>query len=159
MANATASVEQIVANITTYAANIAQGLETVKPGQPLRFTEASDVNDRIWQGDLALTITANKIPAGYVKEKKPRTQLVPGKTIGAKHCLDSLEGVEMYVPKGFNWENEGDSLAGPWCRLKAERTVMHPVHGSVTIPKGFCFQADYQREYDEELKRERRARD
>jgi hypothetical protein len=141
-----------------YAARIARGEEAVKPGQPLRFTEASSVNDRIWQGDLSITITDNKVPKG-MEAIETRVQLVPGNTQGAKHCLDGTAGVEMYAPKGFDWVTPNDDLVGPWMRLTQERTILHPVHGSVTIPAGFCAQIGYQREYDEQLKRERRARD
>lgn len=128
--------------------------ETVRPGQPVRFTEACTSGDRIWQGDLALTIV-NKIPSNYRLQKNPSNQLVVGNTEGAKHCLDSLDGVKLYLPK--NWNEE--SLQGPTLVLSKERTILHPTHGHVTIPAGFIVHCTYQREYDKEQERERRARD
>lgn len=149
------SVSEVVERIVGFAKSIAANeCETVKPGQPVRFTEASTVNDRIWQGDLSLTITEDKVPDGY-KPVQTMVQLVPGNTVGSKHCLDGTSGVEMFLPEVWNEE----SLNGPWMRLTEERTVLHPIHGSVTIPAGFCVAADYQREYDLELQRERRAAD
>jgi hypothetical protein len=128
--------------------------ETVKPGMPTRFTEASTVNDRICQGDLNITI-ADKIPNGYVKMDKPSKQLVFGESEGARHCLDSLDGVTMYADP--NWDIE--SLNGPHIRLEKERVIEHPKHGNVTIPKGFSCDISYPKELDVELRKERRARD
>jgi hypothetical protein len=145
----------VIEEILEHARKISAGeLEQVRPGMPLRFSEACTVNDRIWQGDLALTIIAS-MPTGYVEAKDPRVQLVPGNTVGAKHCLDSLQGVKMFLPKDWNEE----SLIGPYLEISEERTILHPVHGSVTIPAGFCVHCTYQREFDRELERERRARD
>ena len=145
----------VIQEIVEHAAKIKNGEhDRVQPGQPLRFSEACTVNDRIWQGDLALTIS-NKVPEGYTKPKKEILQLVPGENVGARHVLDSLDGVEMYIPP--NWNEE--SLVGPYLILSQERTVEHPVHGSVTIPAGFNVHCTYQREYDKEQERERRARD
>ena len=129
--------------------------ETVKAGQPFRITEACTVNDRVCQGDFNITVAEDKVPEGYILAENPQKQLVFGNNIGARHCLDSLEGVEMYVPE--NWNEE--SLNGPFLRLSQERTIEHPKHGDVTIPAGFAINCTYQREYDEEQKRERRARD
>lgn len=128
--------------------------ETVKPGQPVRFTEACTEGDRIWQGDLALTII-KKIPNDYKLADNPSNQLVVGNTEGARHCLDSLDGVALYLPN--NWNEE--SLQGPVLVLNQERTVLHPTHGNVTIPTGFTVHCTYQREWDKEQERERRARD
>ncbi len=137
---------------------IANGKDPrVKPGQPERFTAAATVGDSIRQGDLYVTIW-EAVPADYVRIEKPKEidkQLVPGNTVGAKHCLDSLDGVELYRPQ--NWTEE--SLEGPFLRLTKERTVIHPTHGHVTIPAGFGAICDYQREQDQEEKKERRARD
>lgn len=141
--------------IVEHAAKIKNGEhDKVQPGQPLRFSEACTVNDRIWQGDLALTIS-NKVPEGYTKSKKKILQLVPGENIGSRHVLDSLDGVKMYIPQ--NWNEE--SLIGPYLILAQERTVEHPIHGPVTIPAGFSVHCTYQREYDKEQERERRASD
>jgi len=144
--------------IETHAKKIASGKhETVSPGQPARFTEASSVNDGIWQGDLGLEII-EKVPDGYTlvrRAKDADRQLVPGNTQGSKHCLDSLSGVKLYRPE--KWD--GESLIGPCFVLTEERTVQHPTHGAVTIPAGFTVQCRYQREFDAELRRERRNAD
>lgn len=130
----------------------------VKPGQAERFTEAATVADAIRQGDLYLVIAGDKPPADYEKIVKPKAidkQLVPGNTEGAKHCLDSLAGVQIWRPKTWNEE----SLEGPYLKLSKERTILHPTHGSVTVPAGFAIQCHYQMEFDAEQKRETRARD
>lgn len=141
-----------------YTKRIAGGKDPkVRPGQPARFTEASTVGDAIWQGDLALVI-AGKPPNGFKEVQKPSDQdrqLVPGNTQGAKHCLDALDGVTLYRPA--EWTE--DSLDGPFFQLAQERTVLHPTHGAVTIPAGFGVQCFYQREWDREQAKERRARD
>lgn len=129
--------------------------ENIKMGEPVRFTEACTLGDRIWQGDLALTIRASVPSTGYVRISEPGVQLVIGNTEGAKHCLDSVEGVEFYAPNDWNEE----SLRGPILVLSQERTVLHPVHGNVTIPAGFIVECTYQREWDREQARQARARD
>jgi len=131
--------------------------ETVKPGMPCRITEAWVKGDAVAQGDLNIVV-ADKVPAGYVRVDKPKAidkQLVPGNTQGSKHCLDSLVGVKLYRPE--NWGPE--SLDGPCLVLSKERTILHPTHGHVSIPAGFIVACSYQRELDNELKKERRARD
>lgn len=132
-------------------------LETVKPGQPVSFTDACVAGDTIRQGDLYLII-ADKVPSGYVQVTKPKSidkQLVPGNTQGAKHCLDSLTGVKLFRPKEWNDE----SLDGPCLVLTKPRKVLHPTHGTAMIPAGFTVVCRYQREFDKEMQRERRARD
>ncbi len=148
-------MSNVMQEIMDYAAKISRNeLENVRPGMPLRFTEACSVNDRIWQGDLAITI-ANEVPSNYKKVQNVTKQLVPGTTMGSQHCLDSLDGVTMYLPQTWNEE----SLDGPYLVLSKERTITHPVHGDVTIPAGFEVQITYQREYNKELEKEMRARD
>ncbi len=85
----------------------------------------------------------------------PTGSSCPGRRKGSKHCLDSLAGVKIYRPS--DWSEE--SLAGPCLVLSAERVIMHPVHGAVTIPAGLIVGCRYQREWDREVARERRARD
>lgn len=146
----------VIEKIEEHCQRIARGDERVYPGMPMRFTEGCVSGDCIWQGDLGLVIVdGKKPPKNYVKPEKPTAQLVPGNNVGAKHCLDTLDGMTMYVPK--NWDE--DSLQGPFLVLSKEVTVLHPTHGSVTIPAGFNVQCYYQREYDRELEKERRAKD
>lgn len=145
--------------IEKHAQKIKSGKDRkVKPGQPECFTAACTVGDVIAQGDLYLMVYEGKQPADYIEVTNPTErdkQLVPGNTQGAKHCLDSLEGVKLYRPK--NWT--GDDLRGPLLVLSEERTVLHPTHGAVTILAGMSVLCGYQREYDAELKRERRNAD
>lgn len=146
----------VIDQIQEHANRIANGLERVSPGMPLSFTKACTHGDCIWQGDLGLIISDNQNPPdGYRASTKSTTQLVPGNTVGSKHCLDSLDGVEMYIPD--NWNEQ--SLKGPFLRIKKERKVLHPTHGCVTIPAGFNIECVYQREWDKIQEAERRARD
>lgn len=141
---------------------IQQHLEEVKPGQPTCFTTACSPGDTIRQGDLYL-IVIDKIPPGYNKVRNPTEkdlQLVIGNTVGARHCLDSLDGVVLFHPKVWGEE----SLEGPCIRFLEERKIVHRPgdrvgHGTVTVPAGLMIQCCYQREYDKELQKERRAKD
>ena len=92
--------------------------------------------------------------------KKPTEadkQLVPGNTQGAKHCLASLSGVKLYRPTA--WGPNYDGLHGPALELSKPATITHPTHGDVTIPAGSTVLCHYQREWDQEQKRERRNAD
>lgn len=133
---------------------LQQHLETIEPGQPVTLTSAASCGDAVRQGDLYLVVV-EKVPEGYAKASRASKQLVPGTTRGAKHCLDSLDGVEVYLPK--EWREE--SLQGPCLVLTKERTVLHPVHGAVTIAAGHTILCCYQREWEKEQAKERRARD
>lgn len=147
----------VIDEIQRHTRRIAEGRESVSPGQPTRFTEACVPGDTIWQGDLGLVLVAS-IPAGYARVEHPTDsdrQLVPGNTQGAKHCLDALEGVALYRPADWS----ADSLFGHCLALTAERTIEHPTHGAVTIPAGFTVHCRYQREFDAEQRRERRVED
>lgn len=157
----TTLVEPLEAMQRHIAAINAADCEHVAPGTATRFTEAAQAGDGIWQGDLGLEIV-DAVPYGYTIQDtgKPAyelqyRQLVPGTTAGARHCLDSLEGVTLYYPA--NWGLE--SMTGPVFSLTQERTVEHPVHGNVTIPAGFTVKCRYQRELDAETRRARRAAD
>ena len=154
MTTTTTKTKKVTNELLEHSKRIVNRQEKVYPGLPLRFSEASTVKDRLWQGDVALTI-ANKIPEGFVKMKEPNPQLVHGNTMGSKHCLDSLQGVEMYVPSDYSSE----SLVGPYLILTEERVVQHPKHGSVTIPKGFHVQITYQKSLNRELKKIERQKD
>ncbi|MAT51150.1 MAG: hypothetical protein CMK32_08205 [Porticoccaceae bacterium] len=144
-------------------------LEDCNPGMPAAFTEACVTNDAIWQGDLCLKIVhhpgaahslESAIPDNYKKVESPKDedrQLVPEGGEGSRHKLQSLKGVEIYRPDG--WGVDEEMLSGPIFVLSSPGVVEHPKHGNVTIPAGFAVRCSYQREYDEEQKRERRARD
>lgn len=149
-----------IEDVVKHAETISDGRhDTVKPGMPQTFSDAACDGDMIWQGDLGIGITSGGVPQGYQKVKKIEDLcLVPGKdkTIGSRHCLESAKGIEMWVPKV--WDET--SLDGPYLLLSNGMTVSHPKHGDVSVPS--CFnevQIMYQREYDTELRRERRAKD
>lgn len=150
----------VIEKIERHAKRIAAGKAKVKPGQPHRMSEAMQAGDYGWQGDLKITVL-DKVPADYLKLATPSVadrQLVPGNTEGAKHCLDSLKGVAMFRPAGWPQSAESD-YCGPALVLAHERTILHPTHGSVTIPAGFTVRLDYQREFDAETQRSRRNAD
>lgn len=148
----------VIAKIEKKMAKVRSGKDaSVKPGQPERFTAAACKGDAIRQGDLYLVI-GDKVPKDFVRcedVSEVNKQLVPGNTQGAKHCLDSLCGVELYRPKA--WSEE--STVGPVLVLSQDRTVQHPTHGHVTLLAGTVVECHYQREYSSELRREARARD
>jgi len=131
--------------------------DKIGPGVPLTISRALTAGEGVAQGDLML-IVADKIPDGYERIKRPKEidkQLVPGNTVGAKHCLDSTVGVKLYRPA--NWTEA--SMDGPCIVTTKERTVLHPTHGAVVIPADMIVVCYYQREFDAEQQRERRARD
>lgn len=149
-----------IKDVVDHAQTIANGKhDVVQPGMPQNFSEAATDGDMIWQGDLGIGITSGGIPAGYKRIDMPKNLcLVPGndETIGSRHCLASANGVEIYVPEV--WDET--VLEGPYLRLTNGCEVTHPKHGNVTVPS--CFnevQIIYQKEYDQMLARERRARD
>ncbi len=153
-----------VNDVVEHAKTIANGEhEVVKPGMELEISEACSVGDAVWQGDLGIGITNGGPPEGYHQIKPSELDnlcLVPKMegqdSIGSKHCLESTKGVEIWIPE--NWTAE--SLDGPYLKLENGVKIVHPKHGDVAVPS--CFnevQIFYQREWDEELKRERRARD
>jgi len=148
-----------VKSAVEYANKIAKGQhETLRPGMPYVFSEAASDGDMVWQGDLGIGIVSGGPPKGYVRAEKVSQCLVPGKdhTIGARHCLSSCDGVEMWLPE--TWSET--TLEGPYLRLSNGAKITHPVHGDVTVPSRFNeIQIVYQREWDQELARERKAKD
>lgn len=148
----------VIENIQKHAEKIRNGEhDKIGPGVPVTMSIALMANEGVAQGDLNI-IVADKVPERYVRIENPSgsdKQLVPGNTVGAKHCLDSLDGVTLYRPQ--RWTEE--SLDGPCLVLTQERTILHPTHGAVTVPAGMTVVCHYQREWDRELANERRARD
>jgi len=132
-------------------------LESIEHGKPERLSEAMTDNEFFAQGDLNIG-PISQIPEGYKRVEQPTPadrQLVKGETVGSKHCLTSLQGVEIYHPD--DWTEE--SLLGPVLVFRQEGTITHPTHGDVIVPAGMTVQIGYQREYDAEQRRERRSRD
>lgn len=157
MKNATATATaNAFEQIRSHADLIKSGQHKVKPGQELSFSPAASVGDTIAQGDLYIMV-ADKMPAEYelVEANVANLQLVPGNTQGARHCLDSFDGVTMYRPK--TWTEE--DLRGPYLQLTKDRTVLHPTHGPVNLIAGMNYLCGYQKEYDTQERKERRNRD
>jgi hypothetical protein len=146
-----------IERIESHRQLIADGRhDRIRPGQPMRFPDAADYGDFIWQGDLKLVLL-DRVPNGYEQVKRPTKadqQLVPGNTEGSRHGLDSLRGVRLYRPA--TWPN---GLAGPVLVVSEERVIEHPKHGHVTIPAGRIVGCTYQREWDAEQRQERRNAD
>ena len=133
----------------------------IGPGEPFRFSEASTVGDAVAQGDLYIQIVES-VPDGFdhqTQSKDIDRQLVPGNTVGSKHCLESLATVDLYWPAGWSHSPTYEGLQGPALVCKEDTSILHPTHGTVTIPAGFTVVTGYQRVFDEEQKRERRAAD
>lgn len=146
-------------NVLELVGRMQSHLETITPGKDEAFTEACQANDGIWQGDVAIMIV-DDIPEGYVKVDNPTEadkKLAIGETKGSRHCLSTLDGVELYVPQG--WGDDEDLLIGPAFRLHQANVIEHPEHGNVHCPAGFAYTTFYARDLDEETQRERRARD
>ncbi len=123
--------------------------ESIKNDSTQRFPEAASPGDTWRQGDLYITLL-DEIPEGAIKAVTV-LQLAEGQTQGARHCLDSKAGVEM-----FRVANPG-MLDGPLLRTDRQRTIKHPEHGNVIIPPG-SYQITYQRDLDAE-DRQRRVQD
>jgi hypothetical protein len=132
----------------------------VCPGQAVSFNRAHTAGDAIRQGDLYLVLL-DEVPDGYVYAgKRANVQLVPGNTEGARHCLDSLQGVKQWTPEQeAGGGASADFQLGPVLRLAEERVVLHPTHGHVTLLENTIVQCLYQREHDAILKAARRAAD
>lgn len=144
----------VLTEITDYASNIAAGKEKIKPGDPYTFTGANSPGDRVWQGDLCVTLVSfSTAPTGPAVKCGERLAPDNG-TQGSRHTLDSLDGVVFF--RGF--PTEDTSLDGPVFTTTTDRTITHPVHGHIHLCPG-TYDIGYQRELDRDLKAERRARD
>lgn len=132
--------------------------DVVGPGQPLYLNSAAAIGDGVWQGDLGIEIVAG-LPDGYVTAPV-RLQLVPGNTTGSRHCLlDPSTVTEFALPQGWSDNQDYDGLRGPYFQCVKDTTIPHPIHGPAIIAAGHCIALRYQRNLDEETKRERRAAD
>lgn len=160
MKTATLALKDIVAHKDA----IVAGNASIHPGQPLS-TDGLSPDDIIPQGDLYIRVCADgeKPPKDYVRVDRPggdRLKLVPGPDAGSHHWLDSGDGVTMFVPP--EWGTDLESLRGPWLLVAEPREIVHrgpSRHGSVSLAAGQCVEIGYQRVWDAESRRERRARD
>jgi hypothetical protein len=140
--------------------------ERIDRSAPQQFPEAASLGDGIRQGDCYLELTeivngrvrvfdrdehgniVGSHLADIVGVESPSLQIAVGTTQGARHCLDSLEGVTVYRLA------EPTELDGPILLLQQERTLQHPEHGHWILPAdGRVYNTGYQRMYAEELQR------
>ena len=130
---------------------LRNGDAPILPGTREAFTEGCTHMDRIWQGDVAFTLKNREdMPPNYIKWLKvpSNLQLVHGSDIGSMHCLDSMDGVDAYVPD--TWSSE--SMKGPFLVLSKDREATHPKHGDVGLLKNTCIHVTYARELDKEAR-------
>lgn len=148
---------EVVDRIIAQCEDTYQGDRKMQPGEPHYMTGAESVGDTVCQGDFWIVV-AEKVPETGFVLSSGGNQLVHGNTEGAKHCLNTTDNglVDVYVPE--IWDD--DSLTGPYLVVKSDGVVVeHPKHGDVHLCKDTVYRCVYQREYDKEQKRERRARD
>ena len=128
---------------------IQESAERIKNDETQYFPESASPGDTFRQGDLYLQLL-DSVPNSFSKAVpySSNMKLVPGVTKGARHILDSDDGVTFYK------DNEGSPLQGPVIELEQTRTVTHPEHGNVVLPKGI-YAITYQRMYAEEMRRVR----
>jgi hypothetical protein len=124
----------------------------------------STEGDAVRQGDLYIKVVAdNFVPEGYVKPSAKileesslgKGQLVFGQNIGARHCLESMKGIDILVPKDWNVE----SFNGPLLRCPNGAKILHPTHGPIEIEAGMTVLIGYQKIWSRVQKQERRNRD
>ncbi len=123
---------------------------------PAFFPDNPMIDTAIAQGDLFLLI-AEDVPVGYTKRTDESLQLVPGDTVGARHCLIAGSPCDVFDPPGFGPEYE--ELMGPFLVTTGSVEVAHPTHANVMIPGGTTVECRYQKTWDAEQRRERRTRD
>jgi hypothetical protein len=120
--------------------------EDIANDRPQNFPEAASTNDVIRQGDIFLW-TLEKLPQD-IKKIPARLQLTPSNetSIGSRHCLDSLEGIEMYE---FSDKGPYD---GPVFVIQEGyiRSIPHPEHGCWQNMKPGIYGVSYQRTVDSE---------
>jgi hypothetical protein len=152
---------EVIEKIEQYAKKIANNEhESIRPGMPVTIPDSWMINEGVAQGDLIIGII-DEVPSNYSLVKSPTNldkQLVPGNTEGAKHCLDSLDGLKLYHPN--NWpQSAEETLNGPIIITERNVKVVHPKHGPVTIPSGRTILFQYDKEWDLIQKKERRNLD
>ena len=124
--------------------------EKIKNDELQRFPEAASVGDYVRQGDIYI-IFLDCVPSDAIRVATPQLQLAPGSSQGSRHCLSTLDGVDIYsLPDPTVYD-------GPVIRCTTEVTVTHPEHGNWLLPVG-CYAISYQRTEDDKG-RQRRVRD
>lgn len=140
-------------NAGTAINRVRDDAERIKSDATQRFPEAASPGDFHRQGDIYITLLQG-VPAGATRVEKPALQLAPGTTQGSRHCLDTLDGVEVHrLAKPGEFDGPVLQISGK------EATITHPEHGDVVLPgEGRCYGITYQRDLDAE-ERERRVLD
>lgn len=134
----------MIEELVNFQNKLASGELPVKPGQHEIYSEAASNTDEGRQGDLYFR-TIDKIPSGYVNHV-PFIKMVPGDTIGAKHCFNKLP-LECWIPEGWN-SREYEGLLGPVVKLNGH-VLQHQEHGHITF--GDCLiQFGYQKSLEQE---------
>lgn len=123
--------------------NLSKHAEAIKNDEH-QVAGSMSPGDAWAQGDI-LIVALGEVPVGSVLAKNPSAQLAPGNTQGSRHCLDSLEGIQIL-------EQRGNPLDGPIIVSDREFAVTHPEHGDVTFQAG-VYAVVYQRAFAEELRR------
>jgi hypothetical protein len=97
------------------------------------------------QGDVRVrrlakgTIDARVKKGELVRATTPSSQVAPGNTEGARHEIEDMSTVEIYVLKN------GNAIDGPFIKFKGPNALRHPQHGDIVgFDKGdeFCFPGD-----------------
>jgi hypothetical protein len=130
---------------------ILDAVETYKEVLTRAITHKSDAPQKINleigqctpQGDLYIMRVEN-LP--NVTATKQQLQLVPGRTMGSRHCLDSLKDITLHGLK------DGSVLDGAVIEAKREFTICHPEHGDKILSPGI-YRTGYQKAYSQELRR------
>jgi hypothetical protein len=127
--------------IQQHAQKISRGEhETVKPGMPVRFTEACSAGDCVRQGDLYLVII-DKIPDGYILNKKPSVQLVPGNTQGLREKISAEEEIyektrineEKQRQKTQDWIDRFGAKASQASRVQSRVKMLDKIHNKYEV--------------------------
>lgn len=150
-----------IAQIQKHAEKIKSGdHDKCGPGHPIAMSNALQVNEGVSQGDV-MFIVVDKIPEHYINvtDEEGACHLAVGDTIGASHHLDDNKGVTIW--RDPNWNTE--SLDGPILVTEIEKHAKHydgkTKHGTVIIPPNMMVGIFYDREFDMEIRKERRAAD
>jgi hypothetical protein len=156
-----------IEKIQEFAQKVKSGDAPVKPGTPHFFSGAETptrdgvTGDGVWQGDLGVEVIESIDPSyKLVENPTPQdAQLVPGQTVGSRHCLKDVNTVKLYRPAGWGTTENAESLVGPQFVAIKDTVIDHPTHGAVHVPAGMCINISYQRNLDLITKQEKRARD
>lgn len=108
------------------------------------------IGDEWRQGDVGIIRLSDDFTtrnsSQLIQTLNPSVKLAPGNTQGIRHCLDSLDGVEMFTL------GNPTPLDGPILKTSKPRSILHPEHGdAVNLPPG-CYAITYQRAFAEELR-------